>query len=415
MNISIRSEIGKLQGVIIHAPGREVENMTPENATRALYSDILNLSVAGREYAQFKGVLDKLTHTYQVEDLLADILTRDKIREELVEKICHFENRPDVQEYLMDITPQQVARQLIQGVVEEKDTLSKYLSKERYSLRPLHNFFFTRDASMVISDKVLIARMANKIRERESFIMESIFQYHEIFKATIVNPLQKNHLNYRATLEGGDLLVAREDIWILGLGSRTNAQGIDFIIQSLMDQGVTKRHFIVQELPHDPESFIHLDMVFSILDRDECMVYAPLILKTNRYQSLHITVEHGAVSRIEETENILTVLDKLGMPLKPIFCGGNKNHWIQERGQWHSGANLFAVGPGKLIGYARNVYTLEELSKDGYEILRAKDVIRGKSDPAAYQKYVIGLDGSELPRGGGGARCMTLPVCREGI
>ncbi len=415
MNISIRSEIGKLQGVIIHAPGREVENMTPENATRALYSDILNLSVAGREYAQFKGVLDKLTHTYQVEDLLADILTRDKIREELVEKICHFENRPDVQEYLMDITPQQVARQLIQGVVEEKDTLSKYLSKERYSLRPLHNFFFTRDASMVISDKVLIARMANKIRERESFIMESIFQYHEIFKATIVNPLQKNHLNYRATLEGGDLLVAREDIWILGLGSRTNAQGIDFIIQSLMDQGVTKRHFIVQELPHDPESFIHLDMVFSILDRDECMVYAPLILKTNRYQSLHITVEHGAVSRIEETENILTVLDKLGMPLKPIFCGGNKDHWIQEREQWHSGANLFAVGPGKLIGYARNVYTLEELSKDGYEILRAKDVIRGKSDPAAYQKYVIGLDGSELPRGGGGARCMTLPVCREGI
>jgi len=415
MNISIRSEIGKLQGVIIHAPGREVENMTPENATRALYSDILNLSVAGREYAQFKGVLDKLTHTYQVEDLLADILTRDKIREELVEKICHFENRPDVQEYLMDITPQQVARQLIQGVVEEKDTLSKYLSKERYSLRPLHNFFFTRDASMVISDKVLIARMANKIRERESFIMESIFQYHEIFKATIVNPLQKNHLNYRATLEGGDLLVAREDIWILGLGSRTNAQGIDFIIQSLMDQGVTKRHFIVQELPHDPESFIHLDMVFSILDRDECMVYAPLILKTNRYQSLHITVEHGAVSRIEETENILTVLDKLGMPLKPIFCGGNKDHWIQKREQWHSGANLFAVGPGKLIGYARNVYTLEELSKDGYEILRAKDVIRGKSDPAAYQKYVIGLDGSELPRGGGGARCMTLPVCREGI
>ena len=415
MNISIRSEIGKLQGVIIHAPGREVENMTPENATRALYSDILNLSVAGREYAQFKGVLDKLTHTYQVEDLLADILTRDKIREELVEKICHFENRPDVQEYLMDITPQQVARQLIQGVVEEKDTLSKYLSKERYSLRPLHNFFFTRDASMVISDKVLIARMANKIRERESFIMESIFQYHEIFKATIVNPLQKNHLNYRATLEGGDLLVAREDIWILGLGSRTNAQGIDFIIQSLMDQGVTKRHFIVQELPHDPESFIHLDMVFSILDRDECMVYAPLILKTNRYQSLHITVEHGAVSRIEETENILTVLDKLGMPLKPIFCGGNKDHWIQEREQWHNGANLFAVGPGKLIGYARNVYTLEELSKDGYEILRAKDVIRGKSDPAAYQKYVIGLDGSELPRGGGGARCMTLPVCREGI
>ena len=415
MNISIRSEIGPLKGVILHTPGREVENMTPENATRALYSDILNLSVAGREYAQFRGVLEKLAHTYQVEDLLADILARENIREELIGKICYFENRPDVQEYLMNISPQQAARQLIQGVVEEKDTLSKYLSKERYSLRPLHNFFFTRDAAMIILDKVLIGRMANKIRERESFIMESVLHYHEMFKAATVNPLQKNYVNSGATLEGGDLLVARDDIWILGLGSRTNSQGIDFIIEHFMDQGVTKRHLIVQELPHEPESFIHLDMVFSLLDKDECMVYAPLIIKNNRYQTLHITVEQGAVIRIEETENILTVLDKLGMPLKPILCGGHKDHWIQEREQWHSGANLFAVGPGKVLGYARNVYTLEALSKNGYEILRAKDVIQGKSDPGAYGKYVIGLDGSELPRGGGGARCMTLPVCRDDL
>lgn len=103
------------------------------------------------------------------------------------------------------------------------------------------------------------------------------------------------------------------------------------------------------------------------------------------------------------------------MDLKPIICGGRNDPWVQEREQWHSGANFFAVGPGKVIGYARNTYTMEEMNKDGFEIIRAKDVISDKVNPNFYSKYVITIDGNELPRGGGGARCMTMPVRRKPV
>ena len=415
MPVNIRSEIGELEGVILHTPGHEVENMTPKNAERSLYSDILNLSVASREYAQFLGVLEKVTRTFQVQDLLADILANEKIKESLLEKICRFEDRPEIFRHLLELPPDEGARQLIQGVVEEKDTLTKYLNTERYALRPLHNFFFTRDASMSVLDDVLIGRMANDVRERESFIMEAIFDYHDLFKTRTVNPLNRKNLDPRTSIEGGDVLVARDDILLIGNGSRTTSQGIDFILEQLIRQKEKERHIIVQELPHHPESFIHLDMVFTLLGTDECMVYEPLIFKRNKYQTIHIYIEDGRVSKIREEENILEALRGLGMDLKPIFCGGSKDPWIQEREQWHSGANFFALGPGKVIGYERNVYTLEEMSRYGYEILRARDLVKGRVDPHQHDKYVIALDGSELPRGGGGARCMTMPVNRKNV
>lgn len=413
--IDVRSEIGELEGVVLHTPGHEVENMTPKNAERALYSDILNLSVAGKEYQQFREVLNKLTRTFQVKDLLKDILSNEKIKENLLDRLCKFEQKPDILDYLMGLAPDELSRQLIQGVIETKDTLTKYLSKERYALRPLHNFFFTRDAAMSVLDDVLIGRMANDVRERESFIMEAIFDYHETFKTRTVNPLNKKNCSPQTSIEGGDVLVARDDILLIGDGSRTTSQGIDFILEQLIQQGEKDRHILVQELPYQPESFIHLDMVFTFLNKNECMVYEPLILKTNKYQTIHIHIKNGKVHSIKEEENLLKALKQLGMDLKPIICGGTKDLWVQEREQWHSGANFFAVGPGKVIGYGRNVYTMEEMNKNGYEILQAKDIIEGKKDAGKYEKYVVSLDGSELPRGGGGARCMTMPVRRKRV
>src|SRR6056297_2078588 len=389
ITIDVRSEIGDIEGVVLHTPGHEVENMTPKNAERALYSDILNLSVAGKEYEQFREVLKKLTTTFQVEDLLRNILSNEKIKTNLLDRLCKFEQRPDVLDYLMQLTHKELSRQLIQGVVEKKDTLTKYLSRERYALRPLHNFFFTRDASMAVLDDILIGRMANNVRERESFIMEAIFDYHETFKTRTVNPLNKKNCSPETSIEGGDVLVARDDILLIGDGSRTSSQGIDFILEQLIQQGEKDRHILVQELPYQPESFIHLDMVFTFLNKNECMVYEPLILQTNKYQTIHIHIKNGKVHSIKEEENLLKALKQLGMDLKPVICGGTKDLWIQEREQWHSGANFFAVGPGKVIGYGRNVYTMEEMNKNGYEILAAKDIIEGKKDAGKYEKYVV--------------------------
>lgn len=415
MNINVRSEIGELEGVILHTPGSEVQNMTPKNAERALYSDILNLSVAKKEYAQLSGVLDKITKTFQVKDLLADVLKNEKVKNNLLGKICKYEHKCNLHKHLDNLSSEELARQLIEGVIEEKDTLTKYLNKERYSLRPLHNFFFTRDAAMSVLDDVLIGRMANTVRERESMIMEAIFDYHEQFSTKTVNPLNSPNFKPETSIEGGDVLVARDDILCIGTGTRTTSQGIDFILERLLAQKEKNRHILIQELPHKPESFIHLDMVFTFLDVDKCMVYEPLIMRTNRYQTIHLKIEDGKVTSIKEEENLVKSLKDLGMDLKPVYCGGRKDPWVQEREQWHSGANFFAVGPGKVIGYGRNEYTMEEMNKNGFEILKAKDIISGKIDAKNYKKYVIAIEGSELPRGGGGARCMTMPIRRKSI
>ncbi|MCD6112950.1 MAG: arginine deiminase [Bacteroidales bacterium] len=412
-NTIINSEIGELEGVIIHTPSHEIENMTPGNAERALYSDILNLSIASSEYSQFKNVLEKHTKTFEVKDLLTDILLNEKVKHNLIDKICKDENKFNLKNKLLSLNPKELTTQLIEGIIMDKNTLTNYLNKDRFSLKPLHNFFFTRDASVSIFNNVFISKMANKIRERESIIMEAIFDYHPFFNTKTINPL-----NFKSapelTFEGGDVLVARDDVIIVGQGARTNSQGIDFIIDKIKENK-EKKHIIVQELPYSPESFIHLDMVFTFLDVDKCMVYSPLIMKSNRFLTIHITVDNGKVVSIKKEKNIPEALRKIGMDIKTISCGGEKDLYIQEREQWHSGANFFALSPGKIIGYGRNQYTIEELNKNGFEIINAKDIIKNKVDIKKYDKYVVTIDGSELSRGGGGCRCMTMPVKRKTV
>ena len=413
MKSSVYSEIGDVSGIIVHTPGKEIENMTPGNAEKALYSDILNKNIVDKEYSQFKGVLEKLTTIYEVKDLLEDALNNDKVKYDLVYKITRNEKVEYLHEYLMSLQPPQLATELIEGVVMKKDNLSKFLSKQRYALMPLHNFFFTRDSSVSLYDKVLISRMASNVRDRESIIMETIFDFSNQVSATTFNPVDNRCAKQELKIEGGDVLVARDDILLVGNGSRTSSQGIDYLVDRFKREK-RKQHILVQELPESPESFIHLDMVFTFLDKNQVMTFNPLIYRSSKYITIHITIDNGEVT-IREEENLVVALKKLGMDLETIPCGGDNDIYIQEREQWHSGANFFAVAPGKVIGYERNVHTMETLNSRGYEILKAKDIIRGKINPQEYEKYVITIDGSELPRGGGGCRCMTMPFKREKI
>ena len=410
--IQLYSEIGDLQGVILHPPGPEVENMTPKNAERALYSDILNLSVARKEYQQLECLLQNLVPSYRVEDLLKDILRSSEIRERIIKKACYNEGHSELIDELLEINEKNLAIKLIQGIPMERTSLTGYLSNEYFSLRPLHNFFFTRDSSIAMGDRVLIARMANRVRDREALIMQAIFDYHPMFRAKTINPAEEHKERSSLSIEGGDIIIASENITLVGLGTRTSSQGIDFITRMVREKK-EKHHILVQELPSSPESFIHLDMVFTILDRDSCMVFEPLIMKSNKYQTIQIDVENGKVVSINNVENLISALSSLGMDLKPSYCGGRNDTMVQEREQWHSGANFFAIGPGKIIGYNRNVNTLENLNQSGYEVFKARDVNDGKVDLNGYGKCVITIDGAELSRGGGGVRCMTMPFSRK--
>ena len=412
-SVKVNSEIGDLEAVIIHTVGKEVENMTPENAERALYSDILNLSVARQEYAQLSGALKKVCKVFEVKDLLTYILKNDKVKTDLIQKVCRSCTDSRTLDFLFDLDPVTLAGQLIEGVPLQRDNLSRFLSPQRYAVRPLHNFFFTRDASVSIGNRVLISQMASTVRERETQIMEAIFDYYPEFNtSTFSSDKSGNHCK-KVSVEGGDVLVGREDITLIGIGARTTPEGVDVIIDKMKEQDKV-HHIIVQELPTDRESYIHLDMVFTFLNKNECMVYEPVIMQPNRFKTIHITIENKKVSICEE-KNILDSLSRLGLDLMPIQCGGTADPWTQEREQWHSGANFFALAPGKVVGYNRNVATIEELNKNGYEVITAQDVIDEKIKLTDYNKYVLTIDGSELSRGGGGARCMTMPVRRKEV
>ncbi len=414
--VNINSEIGKLEGVIIHTPGAEVENMTPENAERALYSDILNLDVALPEYNNFFGVLKKYSRVFEVKDLLIDILQNEKVRQEVLERICKSENMTDgiICRDIAMFGAEELARQLIEGVEVKRDNLTRYLDNEHFSLHPLPNFFFTRDSSFSVNDRVLTAMMANRVRDREAIIMEMIFRYHPAFNTQVINPVEAFDHTKKASIEGGDVLVARDDILLMGTGMRTTSQGIDAVIEFLKEKPGTS-HVIVQELPYKPESFIHLDMTFTFLDVDKCMIFEPLIMGSNRYLTIHIKVDNGKVVSIKEEKNILSALRRLGIDLEPVYCGGENDLTIMEREQWQSGANFFALEPGKVIGYARNTHTIEALSKNGFEIVRAKDIIKRNVSLESHKKLVVTIQGNELSRGGGGARCMTMPLARQPV
>ena len=405
--IEINSEIGELEGVILHTPGVEIESMTPSNIQEALYSDLLNLNIATKEYSNFSGVLSKWTKTYQVKELLAEILKNKETKSSLVSKILAAEKKEYLFSELIEKNHEELSTILIEGYNYIEGVHPKEYKEKRFVLNPLYNLFFTRDASSSVYDRVLIHSMSTDVRDRESFIMEAIFKNH--FSTETINP----RVSEGAHTEGGDVLIAREDVLFIGNGCRTNKKGIEFLTKYYAARK-EKQHIIVQELPEKPESFIHLDMVFTMLAQDKCMIYEPIIRNSlGKFKVTHIEIDNGQV-RYHERSNMLEACKKLGFDFEPILCGG-KDEWFQERELWHSGANFFALGEGKILGYARNTHTIEALNNAGFEILKAEDVCQNKVNMRDYERFVVAFDAAELPRGGGGARCMTMPIKRKKV
>ena len=416
--VNVSSETGRLRAVLLHRPGVEIERMTPLNAAHALYSDILNKPIVDNEYHYFSGVLERWaasatamdpnvrSQVYYVEDILEELLKDSDIRRYLVEESCDMDNcDDDLSERLMDMDPKTLAAVLIEGY---EDPEWDGQDEERYLLKPLYNLFFTRDASSTVYNRVLINSMSFEVRERETLIYEAIFRH--FFKVDTLNAMQWDR---DARTEGGDVQIASPDLLCIGQGIRTNTKGIKYLAQTFARER-EQFNILVQELPQKPESFIHLDMVFTFLGKHQCMAFEPMLKKTGLFagkDTTLISIYKGNIS-YRKVSNLVEGLNSLGWEMEPVI-GGGSDPWVQLREQWHSGANFFALGDGKVMGYRRNTYTVDALDKAGFAVLKAEDIVDGRVNMNDYHKFVAAFPGSELPRAGGGARCMTMPILRD--
>ncbi|HEX8154918.1 MAG TPA: arginine deiminase family protein, partial [Thermoanaerobaculia bacterium] len=203
---------------------------------------------------------------------------------------------------------------------------------------------------------------------------------------------------------------------LVGVTERTNRRGVDQLIDCLKTAGTEIETVIVVEMPKQ-RSFMHLDTVFTFINRNECLIYPPVILPGGGQAAQVTSVDlRKKTPKVTQQKSLLGALKKHGMDLEPIYCGG-KRAVDQQREQWTDGANAFALAPGIILLYERNVRTAEELAKHGYHILYEDDVLLGRQEIETWtdKKYALQIAGHELSRARGGPRCMTMPLVREDL
>jgi arginine deiminase len=408
--VRVTSEIGALRAVLCHTPGPELLAVTPATREDFLYDDIIDLDLARREHQRFKAILSRFAQVYEVSELLEEVLRTPEVRPFLVEKVTDIAQSEPLAKRLLELGPQELAAEFIAGrEVEQAGALQALLNIESYDLPPLPNLYFTRDAAMVVNSGVVIGSMRHTVRWTEEILMKALFRFHPLLanEGIVFDGSEERRAGY--TVEGGDVHVLRPDLVVMGMSERSSPGAFDIMASSLMKGGVTDVLAVI--IPTD-RAMIHLDMIFTMIDKDHCVVFPPSFVGPTRCPVLHYRAGRAGM---REMPNMFAALRELNLPLEPVFCGGSRRT-IQEREQWSSGCNFVAVRPGVILGYSRNEHTYAELEREaGYRIVDGLEFLTGEAKIDDDSKVAILFEGAELVRGGGGSRCMTMPIVREDV
>jgi arginine deiminase len=403
--VRVTSEVGRLRAVACHRPGPELATVTPGNRADYLFDDILDLELARKEHGVFTSVLERFTDVLYVEDLLSEALAIPAARQDLMDGAGD-----PIRERAEGASIEEVVSLFIQGEEHVGGSLAHLVNESGYSLPPLPNLFFTRDSAAVVAEHVVVASMRHEVRWSEELLSRILFSHHPAMsnRGIVFDGASERRLNVR--VEGGDVHVLRRDLVLVGMSERTSAAGIDHLAQRLFAQvGVTD---IVVVLLPSHRSAIHLDMVWTAVDRELCCVYPPYFIGPTRRPVVHLRKGQAGV---REVDGLFSILAELDCRMEPLFCGGERRN-MQEREQWGSGCNFVAVAPGQVIAYGRNEHTLEAMAKGaGFRAIPAEEFLALDELPADGERVAITFDGSELVRGGGGPRCMTMPLRRDDL
>ncbi|MBI4410690.1 MAG: hypothetical protein HY561_13350 [Gemmatimonadetes bacterium] len=409
-SVRVTSEIGPLRAVICHTPGAELLAVTPQTREDFLYDDIIDLEQASREHHRFTALLSRFADVHEARDLLEEVVDQPEVRPFLIERVMDVARSEPLARQLLEVPPTSLVSLFIEGRAIEEGPLQRLLNLESYDLPPLPNLYFTRDAAMVVGEGVIIGSMRYNVRWTEEILMKALFTYHPLLRnrGLIYDGSEERRVGY--TIEGGDIHILRPDLVLMGLSERSSPGAFDSIADQLVKQvGITD--IIVVVLPTD-RAMIHLDMIFTMIDADHCVVFPPSFVGPTRCTVLHYRAGRKGM---REMPNLFAALREVRLPLEPVFCGGSRRVF-QEREQWASGCNFVAVRPGVILGYSRNENTYRELENEaGYRIMDGLDFLTGEAELAEEEKAAILYESAELVRGGGGSRCMTMPVRRDDI
>ena len=435
----VHSEAGKLRKVMVCSPGLAHQRLTPNNCDELLFDDVLWVAQAKRDHFDFVTKMrERDIDVLEMHNLLTDIVAIPEALDWILQRKITANQVGlglvnEVSSWLRSLEPRKVAEFLIGGVSADDlpdsfggktiEMFRDFLGHSSFILPPLPNTQFTRDTTCWIYGGVTLNPMYWPARRQETLLASAIYKFHPEFtnadfQVWYGDPDQE-HGN--ATLEGGDVMPIGNGVVLIGMGERSSRQAIGQLALNLFKHKAVER-VIVAGLPKS-RAAMHLDTVFTLVDRNQAVVFPPL-LEPGAKEEAHVIRlrREGEATVVEAMDgDLLAALTVEGIPMEGIPCGGG--HPVHaRREQWTDGANYVALGPGVVIGYARNTHTAREMSSHGFRVVAPRAFLselerdfHGDPDAlfASGRRYAIHLEGSELCRGRGGPRCLTLPLRRD--